>query len=111
MTYYNDTTTNLGIGEIFTGITRDMGGAGDGKPDRFRAIAIADQASAATNGFRIEMSNDAITWRAAVQSAVAINVPQVLEAPVVTRYYRVVYVNGASAQTAFMLNSSVMYNL
>lgn len=29
-----------------------------------------------------------------------------ISTPVVTRYYRVVYVNGASAQTAFMLNSS-----
>lgn len=72
----------------------------------FVATAFADQAGT----FRIEMSVDGSTWRRATpDTAVSANTPVTLIAPVVTRYLRVVYVNGATAQTAFLIASRLRY--
>jgi hypothetical protein len=66
-------------------------------------MAFADQAGI----IRIESSNDNVTWRRnTADVTVAANTAVVLSVPVTTRYYRVVYVNGATIQTAFMLNTS-----
>jgi hypothetical protein len=102
--YYNDTTTNLGASDTFTGTARDIAiAAGSASPYvYFNAIALANQAGT----LRIEMSNNNSTWfRATVDTAVAADTPVTLSARVVTRYYRVVYVNGGVAQTSFVLNS------
>ena len=64
--------------------------------------AVANQAGTV----RVEKSTDNTTWRRATADiAVAANVPQQLEVLVTTRYMRAVYVNGASAQTEFLLTS------
>lgn len=104
---YNDSTTNLGISATFTGTSRDFGAVtGLQNFKTFSAVAFSDQASAATNGFRIEASNDNTTWRTVAQTALVANTPSVLSVPITTRYYRVVVVNGGVAQTQFLLTSS-----
>lgn len=103
--FFNDSTTNLSASATFTGVTRDVGAPAESQCRymAFNAFAVSDQAGT----IRIECSNDGSTWRrATVDTTVAINTPVYLSVPVVTRFYRVVYVNGATLQGQFMLNSS-----
>ena len=103
--FYNESVANQAASATVTGTSRDTGVAAAAvhRYSKFNAFAFADQAGT----MRIEMSNDNTTWRrATVDTAVAANTPVFLSVPVMTRYHRVVYVNGAAAQTAFMLNTS-----
>lgn len=103
--FFNESTTALAGAATFTGTSRDVGiAAGTVQPYvDFNAAAFADQAGT----LRIEMSNDNTTWRrATADTSVAANAVVTLTVPVVTRYYRAVYVNGATLQGAFMLNTS-----
>lgn len=100
MAFNNETTTPLAANATFTGTSRDAGSTPGGQS--FAVVAFADQ----PGNVRIEMSNDNTTWRrATADTAVTAAAPVTLVVPIVTRYYRVVFVNGATAQTAFMVNS------
>lgn len=101
-TINTDTTTNLTGNATFTGTSRDAG-----TPAAFQRVAatfVADQVSA-TNGARIEFSTDGTTWRSAVSATLVAGVPVQLSAFLTTRYWRVVLVNGASAQTQVLVTS------
>jgi hypothetical protein len=103
--YFNDSTTAQTASATLTGTSRDVGIAAGSvhRYSAFNASAFADQAGT----LRIECSNDNTTWRrATADTAVAANAVVYLSVPVMTRYYRAVYVNGATLQTAFMLNTS-----
>jgi hypothetical protein len=103
--YFNDSTTAQAASATLTGTSRDVGIAAGSvhRYSAFNASAFADQAGT----LRIECSNDNTTWRrATADTAVAANAVVYLSVPVMTRYYRAVYVNGATLQTAFMLNTS-----
>lgn len=104
--FYNETTTAQAANAVLTGTARDTGIASAAltlRYAKFNAFAFADQAGT----MQIQVSNDNTTWRAATAAiAVAINTPIILTVPVMTRYYRAVYTNGAILQTAFMLNTS-----
>lgn len=103
--FYNESVANQAASATVTGTSRDVGVTVTTmhRYSKFNAFAFADQAGT----MRIEMSNDNATWRrATADTAVAANTPVFLSVPVMTRYHRVVYVNGAAAQTAFMLNTS-----
>lgn len=103
--FYNESTTAQAASATVTGTSRDVAIAAGTvhRYSAFNASAFADQAGT----LRIECSNDNTTWRrATADTAVAANAVVYLSVPVMTRYYRVIYVNGATAQTAFMLNSS-----
>lgn len=100
-TYYNDTVTPLAASAAFTGTVRDHGVSGS-YIQRFTATAFADQAGT----LYIDMSNDNVTWRQAKKSPLVAGDSVELSVVSVTRYYRARFVNGAVAQTAFMLNSS-----
>lgn len=98
---FAETTTNLGASATYTGTARDMGA-------RKTYARFAATATAGVSGtLRIEMSNDGSAWFKAAEVAVAANGAQQLSVLATTRYHRVVYVNGASAQTgtAFAINS------
>lgn len=105
-----DTVTPLGAAGTFTGTARNVGSLEANPATTFRATAIANVASAATNGFRIEHSVDGTTWYTAAQTALAVSVPSTLTTPVVANYYRVVVVNGAGAQASFLVASSFADN-
>lgn len=103
--FFNDTVVVLAGAATYTGVARDVGiAAGSVQPyAAFNATAFADQAGT----LRVEMSNDNVTWRrASADQAVAANTAVILSVPVVTRYHRAIYVNGATLQGAFMLNTS-----
>lgn len=106
--FYNDSTTAQAANATLTGTSRDGGlaAAAVNSYSKFSAFAFADQAGT----MRIECSNDNTTWRrATVDTAVSANTPVFLTVPALTRYHRVVYVNGATLQTAFMLNSGYSF--
>ncbi|RWM90021.1 MAG: hypothetical protein EOR84_22695 [Mesorhizobium sp.] len=107
--FYNESVAAQAAAATLTGTTRDTAVAA-GTVQRygaFNAFAFADQPGT----MRIEVSNDNATWRrATVDTAVAANTPVLLKIPVMTRYHRVVYVNGATLQTAFMLNTAYTAN-
>lgn len=103
--FWNDSTTAQAANATLTGTARDTGAAAgiNHRYSAFNAFAFADQAGT----MRIECSNDNTTWRrASADAAVAANTPVYLSVPIMTRYYRAVYINGATLQTAFMLNTS-----
>lgn len=104
--FYNDTTTALGVSATYTGTARDVAVAAgtQHRYSMFNAAAWSDQAGT----LRLECSNDNVTWRPiTTDTAVAANTPVILSVPILTRYYRPVFVNGGVAQTAFMLNTSL----
>jgi len=104
--YYNDSVTNQAASATLTGTSRYTGTAAGTaqRYQKFSAFVFSDQAGT----IRIECSNDNTTWRrATVDTPVTANTPVVLSVPVMTRYHRVVYVNGATLTTQFMLNSAL----
>ncbi|RWP29865.1 hypothetical protein [Mesorhizobium sp.] len=103
--FYNDSVVAQAGAATVTGAARDVAIAAGAvhRYSHFNAFAFADQAGT----MRIEVSNDNITWRRATEdTVVGANTPVALRIPVMTRYHRVVYVNGATLQTAFMLNTA-----
>jgi hypothetical protein len=103
-TFFNDNTTVQAAANTFTGTARDVGvAAGTATPTTyFNGFFFADQIGTAS----IEVSNDNTTWRTAASASLAISTPLILTVPVMTRYHRVKLVNGATIQTATMVNSS-----
>ena len=102
--FFNESVTPLAGNGAITGQARDSGIAAGQLADYgyFQAFALSDLAGS----MRIECSNDNITWRrATLDTAVGVNTPVILKVTMLTRYWRVVYTNGATPQTIFMLNS------
>lgn len=103
--YFNESVTAQAISATVTGTARETGVA-PGSAQRyaaFNAFAFADQAGT----LRIEVSIDNVTWRRATADvAVAAGAAVFLSVPVCARWHRAVYVNGATAQAAFMMNTS-----
>lgn len=100
---YPESVANLAAGATFTGATRDLGATSPYRHGAFNAVAFADVAGT----MRIEVSNDATTWRrATADAAVAAGAALILSIPTVSRYSRVIYINGAAAQGAFWINTS-----
>ena len=93
----NSTTTSLGAGETFTGIADDI--------KDYTAINIAiwaDKASA-TDGLSIEWSQEGTNWDEKMTVSIGASKTESYEFGVRARYFRLVYTNGAVAQTAFRL--------
>ena len=110
--WINDTTTVLAASATYTGASRDMVAVTTGTAfnsastfaREFRVVSASDQ----TGTLKVQVSADGTTWRTlraqATQSVDGTNVAEIV-APVYTRYYRAVYVNGVTPQTSFLLNS------
>lgn len=93
--------TPLDAAATFTGQARDS----QGKHSRVAATFLADQASAA-GGCRIEISADGSTgWTTLASGQNTANAPLQLSAYLTARYWRVVMVNDASAQSSLSITS------
>lgn len=104
--FYNESVTAQAASATLTGTSRDVGvaAAAAHRYSAFNAYSFSDQAGV----LRIECSNDNTTWRRMTADVTAAaNTPVILSVPVMTRYHRAVYVNGGTAQTAFILNTSL----
>jgi len=95
------TTTPLAAGATYFGSAQDFLASRLGF---MGCVAYADQPSA-TNGFCIEQSIDGTNWdlTGIAATTVSAGVGAGIKGAVVTRYTRVKYVNGATAQTVFRL--------
>ena len=95
-------TTALGASAAFTSQTFDLGP--NAARNLFRAFARSDQASG-SGGFRVEWSDDNTNWYFNQAEAVTTVAAQgsLIESKAIARYARVVYTNGATAQTGFRL--------
>jgi len=104
--FWNETTTLLAASATFTGTSRDVGVAA-GSNHRYQDFNAFAHCSSVAGTMRIEASNDGTTWYPVTpDTPVAANTPVSLTVPVLTRYHRVVFINGASAQTGgFRVNS------
>jgi hypothetical protein len=94
--------TALAAAGVFTGTTLDLGT--NHSIDRHRAMVYASH----DGTLYLEQSRDNTNWRISKQVAVTAGGIVQLEDPVVHRYARVRYVNGATLQTGFELYSTLV---
>ncbi|MCX7759510.1 MAG: phage portal protein, partial [bacterium] len=69
------------------------------------AYVYADQAGT----LYLEQSRDSSTWRVTATQAVTAGNSYAIQTPIIGRYVRARYVNGATAQGAFDLNTSIIF--
>ena len=97
----NSTTTPLGAGAVFTGTGTDV--------STYNSVTIqlfADVDSAA-EGMSFQFSPDGTNWDEQNDYNLEVSVSQTrrFQFPVTAQYFRVVYTNGGSAQTAFRVQT------
>ena len=98
-------TSNLGVSGTFTQAWQDGNADGVGFVE---AAAFADQVSA-SNGFRIEQSQDSgdsNLTEIVAQGTASVSTFISLKAAITARYWRVVYVNGGTGQASFILTAA-----
>lgn len=102
-------STPIGASASFFSPTFDLGP--NASRSTFRAFARSDQAGSSA-GFRVEWSFDGgVTFNGDLTTAVTVAAGgqgAVIESKAVARHCRVVYGNGAAAQTAFMLGAALI---
>lgn len=99
-TAYTETTTNLTSGQIFTGPSRDIT---SGMQSMFTGFCYAD----VPGTLYVEESTDASAFYPMQQIPVPAGVAVKFENKMHSRYARVRYVNGVTAQTTFRISSAV----
>lgn len=95
----NSSTTLLGIGGIFTGVSEDI--------TNYSSIFVnvfSDVASA-TDGLSIEFSSDSTNWDEAHKYTISANSSLDLAHAAHAQYFRVVYTNGGTGQATFRLQT------
>ena len=97
---FTDSSTALAASAAYTGTSRDASTSSG--YNLFTANAFADQAGT----LEIQKSIDGSTWRRAASIAVAAGEGKELTVRCSTRYHRVVFSNGSTLQTAFLLTSA-----
>jgi hypothetical protein len=104
--FNNESRTPLAASGTFTGAWRDIGQSSGLLADYcfFNAFVLASHAGI----IRIESSPDAVlSDRVTADVAIVGGTPLFLKVQILTRYHRVVVVNGGTLQTAFVLNSGL----
>lgn len=95
----NSTLVALGIGAVFTGTGEDV--------SNYAAISVnlfADAASAAS-GFSIQWSHNGGAWDHVETSSIATNDKRLFCVRPKAKFFRIVYTNGAVAQTQFRMQT------
>lgn len=109
--WQDDTSTALVANAVFTGVSRDVIGANANanainSPRAVRCLAVADQAGT----LYAEVSRDGTTWRRVEVAATqlvepgGLHVARIEHLPA-TKFLRFVFVNGATPQTQFLLQT------
>ncbi len=93
----NSSTTPLGSNAVFTGTNEDIS-----LYNAIEVYAYSDKASA-TNGLQLEYSSDGANWDIIDSFSVSASTPFYIQTIVKGQYFRVIYTNGAIAQTVFRL--------
>lgn len=95
----NSTIAALSGGAVFTGVYEECWDFSN------ITVAVYTDADSAPLGLSIEFSTDGTNWDHKFQHNIKSGVPQTRSAPVVAKYFRVVYTNGSSAQTFLRLQT------
>lgn len=93
----NSTTTPLGIGATFTGTSEDITNYA------VMFINVYSNVASATDGLCIEFSTDGTNWDTSECYTIAAATYKTFSVQCATKYFRIVYTNGAVAQTSFRL--------
>lgn len=93
----NSTKTTLGANETFTGV------ASDTLDYAIIFVTAHTDVISATDGLKIQFSSDGITWRDGDVYTIVANNDETFSINPYRKFYRIVYVNGASPQTSFDL--------
>lgn len=102
----NDTTTTLGSSATYTGAAKDA--TASFVYSKFR-VQLAHTAGLTTGHLVIESSIDNTTYREQARVPIPSDGQyRTFSFPVVTRYIRAKFINGATAQTAFELKSALI---
>lgn len=102
---FADSTTVLAAGATFNGTARDSGnnaGAAGAGWSRFRVFAFSDQVGT----INVQQARISGTWFTTLSQAVGASAATIIESIVTLRFLRVQYVNGATLQTQFELDSA-----
>lgn len=95
----NNTTVALPANTNFTGAATDLSSFGA------ISLIVKTDAPSASKGFLIQYSPDGSDWHTGEAYTVPSNSEKFYTPPVWSRYYRVVYSNGAVANTNFAIHS------
>jgi uncharacterized protein YwbE len=95
----NSSTAALGIGAVFTGTAEDVTAY-----STITVTVFADQASAA-DGLQIQQSSNAANWDFLDVYTIPASTGKTFKADVSSKFYRVVYTNGGTANTVFRLQT------
>lgn len=95
----NSSSSLLGISGVFTGTGEDVVQFVEVK------IAVYSDVASATNGLSIEFSADNVNWYQKDVYTVPAGIAKSYTIQRVDKYFRIVYTNGALAQTAFSLST------
>lgn len=101
----NSTTAALAANQQFSGIWKDV--------TAFKSIflfQLANQGSA-VGGLKVQYSNDGSTVDFSWDISTTANVPKSYKIPIYGKYFRVLYVNGATAQTQMRINVRNSFNV
>ena len=97
----NSTVVALGIGGVFTGTAEDVTEYAD-----IRVSVFSDQISA-TDGLQIQQSVNGTNWDLVDPCGIPAASGKIFSIAAAAKFYRVVYTNGATAQTAFRLQTKL----
>lgn len=95
----NSTTATLGAGGTYAGTFEDISGYAT------VSILIKSSHASATNGLILELSADGTTAHSSDTYTLSANTGKVYSVPAYGKYFRVRYVNGATAQTSFVIQT------
>lgn len=102
----NSTSTPLAGDGVFTGTWEDVIGAAT------ITLSVFTSHASAALGLQFQTSSDGINWDDGDSFTIAAMVPggaKVFSFGVTTRYFRIIYTNGATLQTAFRLQTILHY--
>lgn len=95
----NSSTTPLGIGGVFTGTSTDILNCG------VVFVNVSTDQASATDGLSIQQSSDGTNWDHCDDYSIAAGANKNFSLNPHSKYFRIVYTNGAVAQTHFRLQS------
>lgn len=99
----NSSVTPLGISGVFTGTSEEV--------VNFAEVRVSIWAShaSATDGLQMQQSNDGTNWDNVDTYSVPATTGKAFGSGIGARYFRVIYTNGATAQTGFRMQTTYHY--
>jgi hypothetical protein len=101
---FTHSTTALAASGVFTGVTLNTGSQNSYL--MHKSLVYTDQAGT----LQLQQSRDGVTWRTTQSVAVAAATATVVVDPLVCQYCRVLFTNGATAQTVLELDSTLTHS-